>query len=95
MQKETEIFNTDIKHISRSVLVIGGAGYIGSHLCRQLEKNGYVPVVVDRNLKNKPRNNRNEPSYLPHIAEEIATVMEINKDKLIDATYKNSMNFFS
>ena len=54
MQKETEIFNTDIKHISRSVLVIGGAGYIGSHLCRQLEKNGYVPVVVDRNLKNKP-----------------------------------------
>ena len=54
MLKETEIFNTDIKHISRAVLVIGGAGYIGSHLCKQLEKNGYVPVVVDRNLKNKP-----------------------------------------
>jgi len=54
MQKETEIFNTDIKPINRSVLVIGGAGYIGSHLCKQLEKNGYVPVVVDRNLKNKP-----------------------------------------
>jgi TatD DNase family protein len=51
--------------------------------------------LIPRNLKNKPRNNRNEPSYLPHIAEEIATVMEINKDKLIDATYKNSMNFFS
>ena len=54
MQKATEIFNTDIKPISRSVLVVGGAGYIGSHLCKQLEKNGYVPVVVDRNLKNKP-----------------------------------------
>ena len=54
MRKETEIFNTDIKHISRAVLVIGGAGYIGSHLCKQLEKNGYVPVVIDRNLKNKP-----------------------------------------
>ena len=54
MQKETEIFNTDIKHISRSVLVIGGSGYIGTHLCKQLEKNGYVPVVVDRKLKNKP-----------------------------------------
>ena len=54
MQKETEIFNTDIKHISRSVLVIGGGGYIGTHLCKQLEKNGYVPVVVDRKLKNKP-----------------------------------------
>ena len=54
MQKETEIFNTDIKHISRSVLVIGGGGYIGTHLCKQLDKNGYVPVVVNRNLKNKP-----------------------------------------
>ena len=54
MQKETEIFNTDIKSINRSVLVIGGAGYIGSHLCKQLEKNGYITVVVDRNLKNKP-----------------------------------------
>ena len=54
MQKATEIFNTDIKPISRSVLVVGGAGYIGSHLCKQLDKNGYVPVVVDRNLKKKP-----------------------------------------
>ena len=54
MQKETEIFDIDIKSINRSVLVIGGAGYIGSHLCKQLEKNGYIPVVVDRNLKNKP-----------------------------------------
>jgi len=54
MRKETKIFNTDIKHISRSVLVIGGSGYIGTHLCKQLEKNGYVPVVVDRKLKNKP-----------------------------------------
>ena len=35
------------------ILITGGAGYIGSHLCKQLEKNGYVPVVVDRNLKNK------------------------------------------
>tara|TARA_B100001113_G_scaffold228422_1_gene187519 strand:- start:338 stop:1360 length:1023 start_codon:yes stop_codon:yes gene_type:complete len=54
MQKEIEIFNTDTKHISRSVLVVGGSGYIGTHLCKQLEKNGYVPVVVDRNLDTKP-----------------------------------------
>ena len=53
------------------------------------------PYLIPRNLKNKPKNNRNEPSYLPHIAEEIATVIGINRDKLIDATYKNSMNFFS
>ena len=53
------------------------------------------PYLIPRNLKNKPKNNRNEPSYLPHIAEEIAAVIGINRDKLIDATYENSMNFFS
>ena len=45
---------TNIDHISRSVLVTGGAGYVGSHCCKFLAKNGYVPIVVDRNLKDKP-----------------------------------------
>src|SRR5947209_391638 len=30
-----------------SVLVIGGAGYIGSHCCRALQAGGYHPVVYD------------------------------------------------
>ena len=29
------------------VLVIGGAGYIGSHTCKDLAENGYIPVVFD------------------------------------------------
>jgi UDP-glucose 4-epimerase len=29
------------------VLVVGGAGYIGSHCVRQLEKSGHQPVVLD------------------------------------------------
>jgi UDP-arabinose 4-epimerase len=29
------------------VLVIGGAGYIGSHVCQALAQNGFVPVVFD------------------------------------------------
>jgi UDP-glucose 4-epimerase len=29
------------------VLVTGGAGYIGSHCCKELHKRGYQPVVVD------------------------------------------------
>lgn len=29
------------------VLVTGGAGYIGSHTCQALARNGYVPVVFD------------------------------------------------
>ena len=30
------------------MLVTGGAGYVGSHTCKLLAKNGYVPITVDR-----------------------------------------------
>ena len=33
--------------MSDNVLVIGGAGYIGSHACKQLRANGYTPVTFD------------------------------------------------
>jgi len=28
-------------------LIVGGAGYIGSHVCRELTKEGYGVVVLD------------------------------------------------
>ena len=31
----------------QSVIVIGGAGYIGSHACKALARAGYLPVVYD------------------------------------------------
>ena len=31
----------------KPILVTGGAGYIGSHVCKQLSRNGYLPVVLD------------------------------------------------
>lgn len=31
----------------RSILVTGGAGYIGSHACKMLSKEGYEPIVYD------------------------------------------------
>jgi UDP-glucose 4-epimerase len=34
-------------HLRKRVLVTGGAGYIGSHTCKYLFRNGYLPVVVD------------------------------------------------
>jgi len=34
-----------------SILVTGGAGYIGSHVVKQLLEQGYQPIIVD-NLKN-------------------------------------------
>ena len=32
---------------STNVLVTGGAGYIGSHTAKALERTGYTPVVFD------------------------------------------------
>ena len=34
-----------------NILVVGGAGYIGSHACLDLSNNGFTPVVYD-NLSN-------------------------------------------
>jgi UDP-glucose 4-epimerase len=30
-----------------NILIVGGAGYIGSHMCKYLSKNGYLPIVLD------------------------------------------------
>ena len=44
--------NTSINN--KCVLVIGGAGYIGSHICKVLSKNGHTPIVIDHNIEEKP-----------------------------------------
>jgi UDP-arabinose 4-epimerase len=36
-----------------SILVTGGAGYIGSHACKALAKHGFQPIALD-NLVNGP-----------------------------------------
>ncbi len=33
--------------LNKVILVTGGAGYIGSHTCKQLYKSGFFPVVLD------------------------------------------------
>lgn len=32
---------------SKAILVTGGAGYIGSHICKALAQNGYLPITLD------------------------------------------------
>lgn len=32
---------------AETILVTGGAGYIGSHVCKELAKSGYIPVTYD------------------------------------------------
>ena len=68
------------------ILVTGGAGYIGSHMCKHLSRNGYQPVVLD-NLSRGHRqavkwgpfyqDNASDGELLAHIfsAHEIMAVM--------------------
>ena len=49
---EHQFQKKNISNINKSVLVVGGAGYIGSHISKHLVRNGYTPVIVDRNVKN-------------------------------------------
>ena len=48
---EHQFPNQNINTLTRSVLVTGGAGYVGSHTCKLLSKNGYIPVTVDRHYR--------------------------------------------
>lgn len=41
--------------MDKNIIVTGGAGYIGSHICKALKERGYVPVVID-NLSRGYRN---------------------------------------
>lgn len=33
--------------MAQSILVTGGAGYVGSHVCKKLAQNGYRPIALD------------------------------------------------
>jgi UDP-glucose-4-epimerase GalE len=43
----TNTLPSQSQKMSRSVLVTGGAGYIGSHACKLLARVGYRPIVLD------------------------------------------------
>ncbi|WP_223786776.1 TatD family hydrolase [Marinicella meishanensis] len=52
------------------------------------------PYLLPRNLQPKPKSRRNEPKYLPHIAQFIADRLHIGYDELVQATVRNSRHFF-
>ena len=52
------------------------------------------PYLIPKNLVEKPKNNRNEPSNLNHIINEIAELMEIDIDILRKQTFENTINYF-
>ena len=66
--------NASIRGLSKAVLVTGGAGYVGSHTCKLLSKNGYLPVTVDRHFREGlvsfgPNYNLNLPQEIDRIDE--------------------------
>ena len=54
-----------------------------------------APYLIPRNLKMKPKNNRNEPKFLPHIADEVASLMNINLEEFNKQVFDNGISFFN
>jgi len=57
-----------------------------------LETDG--PFLLPRDLPFKAKNKRNEPRFLPHIAETVALCLGKDPEKLARETYANSKKFF-
>ena len=53
-----------------------------------------APYLVPKNMVNKPRNNRNEPLFLEHIASDISQLLNIDKALLAEETTKNFKKLF-
>jgi UDP-glucose-4-epimerase GalE len=47
----------------KNVLVVGGAGYIGSHMAKHLSTKGYVPVVLDNLVRGSQQAAKYGPFY--------------------------------
>ncbi len=63
-----------INGLSKAVLVTGGAGYVGSHTCKLLAKNGFTPVTIDRHYREGlksfgPNYNLNLPQEMDRVDE--------------------------
>ena len=67
-----------------AILVIGGAGYIGSHVVRMLAHKGYKPVVLDNLSKGHREAVANDPFVLGDLSDK-ALLARTFKDYHIDA----------
>jgi len=53
------------------------------------------PYLIPKNLVSRPKNNINEPKYLPHIASEICELIGVEIEEFKSVTSKNAINFFT
>ena len=68
----------------KNILVIGGAGYIGSHTVKMLAEKGYNPVVFDNLSKGHREAVLNYPFELGDLGDK-ATLAEVFRKHHIDA----------
>ncbi|MBP9592528.1 MAG: TatD family hydrolase [Steroidobacteraceae bacterium] len=54
-----------------------------------------APYLLPRDLQPKPRSRRNEPKYLPHVVETIASCCGVPATTIATATTRNALAFFA
>ena len=74
---ETQHPKASTKGMNKAVLVVGGAGYIGSHTAKELTKHGFTPVVIDRDIKTKPWATQYGPAFECHLPRDTDFLKEI------------------
>jgi len=53
-----------------------------------------APYLLPRDIRPKPKDRRNEPVHLPHIARRIAHYMDVDFEELAATTTANAQQFF-
>lgn len=73
--------------MKKSILVVGGAGYIGSHVCKTLDASGYQPVTLDNLCTGYRDFVKFGPLVEAHVSDSVAVeqaVAEYNIEAVID-----------
>lgn len=54
-----------------------------------------APWLTPRDLRPKPKDGRNEPMFLPHVAQKVADCRQQSLEHIAEITYRNSQTFFN
>ena len=68
-----------------NILVTGGAGFIGSHTCKELAKNNYLPITIDNLSTGRKDSVRWGPFYEGDVADTafMKSVIQFTKPELV------------
>jgi UDP-glucose 4-epimerase len=70
--------------MSKSVLVTGGAGFVGSHLCEKLHNLGHSVTSIDNYFTGSIKNHINGVHY---VSGDVATINDVFKARSFDLVY--------